>query len=75
MQTAQIHIPTELWKLPNDAWVPPDHVAAMICCSTSSLAHWRSDGKGPRYRKRGNLIRYQVADIKHWLAGDTSEKK
>ncbi|WP_078461268.1 helix-turn-helix domain-containing protein [Solemya velum gill symbiont] len=56
-----------LWKLPGDAWLPPTDAAALLGCSVSSLAHWRSQGKGPEYAKRGKLIRYRLDSITTWL--------
>ena len=65
----------ELWRLPDGAWVTPEITAAMLGCSKSLLAHWRCDGKGPDYRKRGKLIRYQITDVKAWLSEDTNTHK
>jgi len=35
--------------------------------STQTLANWRSQGKGPGYKKIGRMIRYPVADVEEWL--------
>ena len=56
-----------LWSLPDDAFVTPQDLATMLDCSVSLLAHLRSTGKGPGYRKRGKLVRYKMARIKAWL--------
>jgi hypothetical protein len=59
----------EIWECPDDAWLPPNHAAVMLDLSKSRLAQLRSDGAGPPYSKRGRLIRYNVRNIKKWLAG------
>jgi len=50
-----------------------DQAAVWLGVSATTLNHWRSDGKGPPFVKlcgtsRG-AVRYQVGDIRSWLAG------
>ena len=60
----------ELWTLPDEVFLPPAPAARMIHCGESHLAHMRVSGKGPRFHKRGKLVRYKVADIRSWLDSD-----
>ena len=42
-------------------------VARWIRVSVATLRYWRSEGKGPRYRKVGQLVRYAPSDVNDWL--------
>jgi predicted DNA-binding transcriptional regulator AlpA len=42
-------------------------VARWIRVSVATLRYWRSEGKGPRYRKVGQLVRYAPSDVRDWL--------
>jgi predicted DNA-binding transcriptional regulator AlpA len=33
----------------------------------ATLRYWRGEGKGPRYRKVGQLVRYAPSDVLDWL--------
>jgi predicted DNA-binding transcriptional regulator AlpA len=33
----------------------------------ATLRYWRGEGKGPRYRKVGQLVRYAPSDVQDWL--------
>lgn len=35
--------------------------------SIGTLRFWRAIGRGPRYRKVGQLVRYAPSDVHHWL--------
>ena len=45
----------------------PEDAARILGKSVSTLASWRSDGKGPRYIKFGGQIRYRPAAIEEFL--------
>ena len=45
----------------------PEDAARILGKSASTLASWRSDGKGPRYIKFGGTIRYRPAAIEEFL--------
>ena len=48
----------------------PEEVAEAIGVEVKTLANWRSQGKGPKYRKPGGkVIRYAWADVNAWLDG------
>jgi len=55
----------------------PTDTAARMKCSEWTLARWRCDGKGPRFIKLGNRVRYSLAAIEEWEkaneAASTSE--
>jgi hypothetical protein len=40
-----------------------------------TLAQWRYLGKGPRYIRCGNTIRYRKTDVDAWLDENTVEPK
>lgn len=42
-------------------------VARWIRVSVATLRYWRGEGKGPRYRKVGQLVRYSPSDVQDWL--------
>ncbi|MGC8761934.1 MAG: helix-turn-helix transcriptional regulator, partial [Bryobacteraceae bacterium] len=42
-------------------------VARWIRVSAATLRYWRGEGKGPRYRKVGQLVRYAPSDVQDWL--------
>jgi len=42
-------------------------VARWIRVSVATLRYWRAEGKGPRYRKVGQLVRYTPSDVNGWL--------
>lgn len=42
-------------------------VARWIRVSVATLRYWRGEGKGPRYRKVGQLVRYAPLDVQDWL--------
>jgi excisionase family DNA binding protein len=47
----------------------PDQVAAITGLSKETLAQWRSQRRGIPYLKIGRAIRYDPADVQHYLAG------
>lgn len=54
-----------------------DQAALYLAVSASTLNHWRSDGKGPKFVKlcgstRG-AIRYRLADLRAYVAANTFE--
>jgi len=41
--------------------------AAYFGCSLELVRTWRKRGVGPRYRKVGSLVRYELRDLReHW---------
>ena len=39
----------------------------------STLAHWRSEGRGPKFIKLGSKVAYRGRDLNEWLASRTVE--
>jgi sugar lactone lactonase YvrE len=37
----------------------------------TTLANWRSQGKGPKFRRLGGRIFYALADVEAWERGNT----
>lgn len=46
---------------------PAERVAAYLGASTGTLANWRNQGGGPRFRKLGGKIYYRKADVVAWV--------
>ena len=43
-------------------------LAGRLRVSIGTLRFWRTIGRGPRYRKVGQLVRYAPSDIQDWLS-------
>jgi len=52
---------------PAERLLNQESAAALIGARPATLATWRHQGKGPRYRKVGRAIYYRAADIEAWL--------
>ena len=50
------------WYFANDP-----HVLRLA--SYFTMAHWRSEGRGPAYHKIGNRVVYRGLDLNAWIAG------
>ena len=49
-----------------------EEMAAMLSLSSvSTLATWRSQGKGPSYAKLGKSVFYMVDDVADWIIENT----
>lgn len=49
-------------------FLSPDEVAAALPGITrNTLAMWRYEGKGPRYRKLGRVIVYALDELEAWI--------
>jgi predicted DNA-binding transcriptional regulator AlpA len=42
-------------------------LARLLRLSIGTLRYWRSEGKGPRYIKVGQLVRYAPSAVHEWL--------
>jgi predicted DNA-binding transcriptional regulator AlpA len=42
-------------------------LSRLLGVSIGALRFWRGAGKGPRFRKVGQLVRYAPSDVKAWL--------
>lgn len=45
--------------------------AELLGLKPNSLEIWRLQGKGPKYRKIGRLVRYVESDVLEWLNAQT----
>jgi excisionase family DNA binding protein len=51
----------------------PEQVAEYLNdIPVKTLAEWRSKGTGPRYSKVGRHVRYDWADVREWLAAQST---
>ena len=41
----------------------------------STLAHWRSEGRGPKFIKLGSKVAYRGSDLNEWLQSRTVEPR
>lgn len=49
-------------------FLDPRAAALYLCLATATLAKWRTEGRGPTFRKFGGRVRYAVADLDAWAA-------
>jgi predicted DNA-binding transcriptional regulator AlpA len=42
-------------------------LSRLIGVSVGALRFWRGAGRGPRFRKVGQLVRYAPSDVQAWL--------
>ena len=55
-------------------FLSPDEVAAALPGITkNTLAMWRYEGKGPRYRKLGRIVVYALDEIEEWIEAGTRQ--
>lgn len=54
------------------ALLDPKAAAAFLHCSEWTLAAYRCDGKGPRFMRLGNRIRYTPAALAEWIEANTA---
>ena len=53
--------------LDQDRLLLPPETSQKLGIKTSTLAKWRSVGRGPRFVLVGRLPRYRLSDIDAWL--------
>lgn len=51
-------------------WLSPREAAERLGVSTMTLQRWRNIGRGPKFGRRGQVVRYRVVDVDEWMAGD-----
>ena len=51
----------------DDKFYFTDHTALLALAPYSTMAHWRSEGRGPAYVKIGSRVAYRGADLNAWL--------
>ena len=48
-----------------------DNPALKALAPYSTMAHWRSEGRGPAFIKIGSRVAYRGADLNAWLEART----
>lgn len=59
---------TEIADLPEDAFISPDHAAAMLGTTTGVLLSWRDQQRGPQFHGFRRFIRYRISDLRWFMA-------
>jgi hypothetical protein len=54
------------WLDPDDVGVSPAETAKILNVEKTTLAAWRSQGRGPRYRKSGRVVEYTPKFIREF---------
>lgn len=49
-------------------YLDPRAAALYLCLAPATLAKWRTEGRGPTFRRFGGRIRYAVVDLDTWAA-------
>lgn len=49
-------------------------VADHLRVPVGTLANWRYHGRGPRFIKQGNVVRYSWADVAAWQAEHSMQR-
>jgi len=65
--TPNLERASETGGQPIEALLDEKELAQRLCVSIGTLRYWRTEGKGPRYRKVGQLVRYAPSDVQDWL--------
>jgi predicted DNA-binding transcriptional regulator AlpA len=63
---------------PLETLLDEKELAETLQVSIGTLRNWRTDRKGPRFHRIGQMIRYTPSDVKDWLlkrraGGDIAE--
>ncbi len=53
-------------------WMDTPEAARYLAASPKTLRQWRSQGRGPRYRTLGRLVRYHVEDLDAFARGESN---
>jgi predicted DNA-binding transcriptional regulator AlpA len=57
---------------PLETLLEEKELAETLQVSIGTLRTWRTDGKGPRFHRIGQMIRYAPSDVKEWLLSHQS---
>jgi excisionase family DNA binding protein len=52
---------------PIETLLEEKELAERLQVSLGTLRTWRTEGKGPRFHRIGQMIRYAPSDVKEWL--------
>ena len=42
------------------------YAAAFLGVSVATIRRWRREGRGPRFKRLGGMIRYAITDLQEW---------
>ena len=59
----------------DDKFYFTDHSAVLALAPYSTMAHWRSEGRGPAYVKIGSRVAYSGRALNEWLEARTVKPK
>jgi len=51
-----------------ESWMTEKEVAKLLNVSLACLRRWRLEGRGPKFRKFGSLVRYRGEDVEAWTS-------
>lgn len=51
----------------------PEQIAAFLDVKQGTLAAWRTRKVGPPFHRFGNIVRYNMDEVKAWAAGNKTE--
>ena len=72
METAREYIDRARVRVTPDGRLDTDNTAAFLGVSKKTLANWRYRRIGPRYRKVGSMVFYDLPDLQEFAAGDAA---
>ena len=52
----------------DDLFYRANDPALRAIAALSTMAHWRMEGRGPRWHKFGTRVLYRGADLNAWIA-------
>ena len=59
----------------DDRFYPTNDPALLAIGPYTTLAHWRSQGRGPAYVKIGSRVAYRGRDLNAWIESRTVRPK
>lgn len=54
-------------------WLTPDDLAGMLQISVGTLGNWRSQQKGPAFKRIGGIVRYRADIVEAWIESQPSK--
>ncbi|MHC4225494.1 MAG: helix-turn-helix domain-containing protein [Planctomycetota bacterium] len=55
---------------PSKGWLTSREAARLLRLTPGTLDSYRCKGRGPRFFKQGNAVRYRLADVEAYLSGE-----
>ena len=54
-------------------WLTPDDLSNLLQVSPGTVANWRSQGKGPAFKRIGGVVRYNPQVVDAWIEAQPSK--